>query len=137
MKLLLTLLLTALSLQAFPDSDSLRVDTLRQVEVRADSLLRINEALRRTLEREKAARIGTKSVSDVLGSKITDKIMHPFAVKERKREKKRARDKKILEDYELQDHVKTFEELLDEAIRKQAIEDGKEPPTKSGKKNNP
>ena len=59
----------------------MRVDTLRQVEVRADSQLRVNDAIRQTLERERAARIGTMSVSDVIGSKLTDKIMHPFAVK--------------------------------------------------------
>ena len=112
----------------------MRVDTLRQVEVRADSQLRVNEAIRQTLEREKAARIGTMSVSDVIGSKLTDKIMHPFAIKERRREKKHARDRQILKEYEELGRVKSFEELLDEAIRKQAIEDGKEPPTKSGKK---
>ena len=112
----------------------MRVDILRQVEVRADSQLRVNDAIRQTLERERAARIGTMSVSDVIGSKLTDKIMHPFAVKERRREKKHARDRQILKEYEELGRVKSFEELLDEAIRKQAIEDGKEPPTKSGKK---
>lgn len=112
----------------------MRVDTLRQVEVRADSQLRVNDAIRQTLERERAARIGTMSVSDVIGSKLTDKIMHPFAFKERRREKKHARDRQILKEYEELGRVKSFEELLDEAIRKQAIEDGKEPPTKSGKK---
>jgi len=136
MKHILILLFAALSLQtSFAQSkDSVRVDTLRQVEVRADSTLRVNEALRQTLERERVARIGTKSVSDVLGSKVTDVIMHPFAFKERKREKKHARDRKTLEEYEQLLRVKTFEELLDEAIRQQAIEDGKEPPAKSGKK---
>ena len=107
-----------------------RIDTLRQVEVRADSMLRVNESIRKTIERERKARIGTASVSDILGSNLTDKIMHPFAVKERRREKKHARDRKILEKYEELGRVKTFEELLDEAIRQQAIEDGKEPPTK-------
>ena len=114
--------------------DSVRVDTLREVEVRGDSVLRVSEAIRQSIGREQATRIGTMSVSDVLGSRITDKIMHPFAVKDRKKDKKHARDRKILEEFEDLLHVKTFEELLDEAIRKQAIEDGKEPPTKSGKK---
>jgi len=115
-------------------SDSVRTDTLPQVEVRADSILRINESLRQTLEREKAARIGTLSVSDVIGAKVTDRILHPFAIKDRRKEKKHARDRKILEEYETLGRIKTFEELLDEAIRQQAIEDGKEPPTRSGKK---
>lgn len=131
------LLLAALPLQAFsaPMCDSLLVDTLRQVEVRGDSMLRVNEAIRQTISREKAARIGSLNVSDVIGGKATDKIMHPFAIKDRKRDKKHARDRKILEEYEQLGRVKTFEELLDEAIRQQAIEDGKEPPEHSGKKN--
>ena len=114
--------------------DSTRIDTLRQVEVRGDSVLRVNEAIRRSIGKDQETRIGYPSVSDVLGPRITDKIMHPFAVKERKRDKKHARDRKILEEYEQLYRVKSFEELLDEAIRKQAIEDGKEPPTRSGKK---
>lgn len=136
MKCPLVLLLAAMPFQGFSvlSGDSLRVDTLRQVDVHADSVLRVNEAIRQTLEREKAARIGTLSVSDVIGGKATDKILHPFAVKDRKREKKHARDRKILTEYEELGRIKTFEELLDEAIRQQAIEDGKEPPTRSGKK---
>ena len=114
--------------------DSARVDTLREVEVRGDSSLRVNEAIRRSIGNEKATRIGYPSVSDVLGPRITDKIMHPFAVKDRKRDKKHARDRKILEEYEERYRVMSFEVLLDEAIRQQAIEDGKEPPARSGKK---
>lgn len=136
MKHLLVLLLFILPslVFSFPMGDSIRVDTLREVDVHADSVLRVNEAIRQTLEKERRARIGTLSVSDVIGGKTTDKILHPFAVKDRKREKKHARDRKILEEYEKLGRVKTFEELLDEAIRQQAIEDGKEPPKKSGKK---
>jgi len=121
---------------AFPalQSDTTRVDTLRQVEVRGDSVLRVNEAIKNSIGKEKDGRIGYPSVSDVLGPRITDRVMHPFAVKDRKREKKHARDRKILDEYEQIGRVKTFEELLDEAIRQQAIEDGKEPPKQSGKK---
>lgn len=126
--------LSAKPLDSFSIGDTLKVDTLKEVEVRGDSVLRVSEAIRQSIGREQATRIGTMSVSDVLGSRITDKIMHPFAVKDRKKDKKHARDRKILEEFEDLLHVKTFEELLDEAIRKQAIEDGKEPPTKSGKK---
>lgn len=136
MKISLTLLFAALPIVTISAQlrDTTHVDTLRQVEVRGDSVLRVNEAIRNSIGRENAARIGYPSVSDVLGPRITDKIMHPFAVKDRKRDKKHARDRKILEEYEELNRVKTFEELLDEAIRKQAIEDGKEPPTRSGKK---
>ncbi len=115
-------------------ADTVRTDTLREVEVKGDSVLRVNEAIRRAIGKDKEGRIGYPSVSDVIGTRATDKIMHPFAIKDRKREKKHARDRKILEEYEQLTRVKTFEELLDEAIRKQAIEDGKEPPTRSGKK---
>ena len=144
MKCIFILLLAGLPLHAFPalaahsstvpQEDSVRVDTLRQVEVRGDSVLRVNEAIRQSIGRDKGARIGVPSVSDVIGAKATDVIMHPFAIKDRKREKKHARDRKILEEYEQLGRIKTFEELLDEAIRQQAIEDGKEPPTRSGKK---
>ncbi len=114
--------------------DSTRVDTLRQVEVHGDSVLRVNDVIRRSIGRDNDARIGVMSVSDVIGTKASDIILHPFAIKDRKREKKHARDRKILEEYEQLGRIKTFEELLDEAIRQQAIEDGKEPPTRSGKK---
>ena len=136
MRHILILLFAALPLTAFSasDDDSLRVDTLRQIEVQGDSVLRVNEAIRRAAERENNLRIGYPSVSDVLGPRITDRIMHPFAIRDRKREKKHARDRKILEEYEQLNRIKTFEELLDEAIREQAIEDGKEPPQTSGKK---
>ena len=137
----LILLLLVLPLHAYSalrgnalPQDTLRRDTLKQVDVRGDSVLRVNEAIRRSIGKEQGTRIGYPSVSDVLGPRITDKILHPFAVKDRKRDKKHARDRKILEEYERLLREKTFEELLDEAIRKQAIEDGKEPPTKSGKK---
>lgn len=137
MKLSLILLFAALTSTTISAQlrDTTRVDTLKQVEVRGDSVLRVNDAIRQSIGKENATRIGYPSVSDVLGARITDKIMHPFAVKDRKRDKKHARDRKILEEYEQLGRVKTFEELLDEAIRQQAIEDGKEPPTHSGKKN--
>ena len=136
MRHILILLFAALPLTAFSasDEDSLHIDTLRQVEVQGDSMLRVNDAIRRAIERENNLRIGYPSVSDVLGPRITDRILHPFAVRDRRREKKHARDRKILQEYEEQYRVKTFEELLDEAIRQQAIEDGKEPPEQSGKK---
>ena len=114
-------------------ADSVLADTLREVEGKGDSILRVNEAIRRAIGKDKEGRIGYPSVSDVIGARATDKIMHPFAIKDRKREKKHARDRKILEEYEQLTRIKTFEELLDEAIRKQAIEDGKNPPARSGK----
>lgn len=136
MRHIFILLFAALPITAFSalDEDSVRVDTLKEVEVQGDSVLRVNDAIKNSIGRENELRIGYPSVSDVLGPRITDKIMHPFAIKDRRRDKKHARDRKILEEYEQLYRVKTFEELLDEAIRQQAIEDGKEPPKQSGKK---
>ena len=131
--ILLLFVLTAGTLCA-QETDSLRADTLREVEVKSDSMLRVNEAIRRSIKDAKEGRIGYPSVSDVLGPRITDRIMHPFAIKDRKRDKKHARDQKVMKQYEESLRIKTFDELLDEAIRQQAIEDGKEPPTRSGKK---
>ncbi|MBR3857663.1 MAG: hypothetical protein IKM68_06740, partial [Bacteroidaceae bacterium] len=95
MKRLLILLFIALPFATLhaQTGDSLRVDTLHEVEVRGDSILRVNEAIRQALGREQSTRIGYPSVSDVLGARVTDKIMHPFAIKDRKRDKKHARDR--------------------------------------------
>lgn len=134
------LFLSALSCMARADqplhlpNDTLQTDTLMQVEVKADSTLRVNDAIRQTIEREKKSRIGTKSVSDVIGGKATDKIMHPFATKDRKKEKKHARDRKVLKEYEELWRAKTFEELLDEAIKLQDEKDKKEASARSKKK---
>ncbi|MCH5169518.1 MAG: hypothetical protein J1F27_07735 [Prevotellaceae bacterium] len=111
-----------------------RVDTLKEVEVRGDSTLRVNDAIREAIGRERKSRLGTPKVSDIIGGKATDMVLHPFAVKDRKRDRKHARDHKILKEYEELGRVKTFEELLDEAVRQQAIDDGEEPPKRSGKK---
>lgn len=115
-------------------NDTVLTDTLREVEVRTDTMLRVNEAIRQTIENERKSRIGTKSVSDIIGGKTTDKIMHPFAVKDRKRDKKHARDRKVLAEYEELLRVKTFEELLDEAIRRQDLEDAQKADQQSKKK---
>jgi hypothetical protein len=115
-------------------NDTVQTDTLREVEVRTDTMLRVNEAIRQTIENERKSRIGTKSVSDIIGGKTTDKIMHPFAVKDRKRDKKHARDRKALAEYEELLRVKTFEELLDEAIRRQDLEDAQKADQQSKKK---
>lgn len=120
--------------QQYQEPDSLDVDTLREIVVNGDTILRVNDAIRQSLKQSGYGKISTKSVSDVLGQKTTDKILHPFAYKDRKKERKHARDRKILEEYDEATRVKTFDELLWEAIRQQAIEDGKEPPAKPSKR---
>lgn len=61
-----------------------------------------------------------KSVSDIIGSKATDYIMHPFAWKERKKDKKHKKDKEALVKLEA---AKTYEDELAEAIYRQLRED--------------
>ena len=61
---LLILPLLALPHGAFANSraqiDSVRVDTLKEVEVRTDSNLRVNEAIRQSIEKMAGNRIGTE-----------------------------------------------------------------------------
>ena len=119
------------SLENRPQDDGIPTDTLREVVIIPDSLLPVDRVIRESLGQQQVIKVPKVSdVLDKLSPGLTDKIMHPFAVKDRKRDRKHARDRKILEEYEQLGRVKTFEELLDEAIRQQAIEDGKEIPTK-------
>ncbi|MBQ7572216.1 MAG: hypothetical protein IJT19_08270 [Bacteroidaceae bacterium] len=60
-----------------------------------------------------------KSLSDIVGPKATDMIMHPFAFKSRKEERRRRKALKKLWEYE---HVKTDGELLREALIREGID---------------
>ena len=117
--LLMALMLTALPDDTIPPTHE-RIDTLQEVEVVAPERTKgLEDAVRQSLARMIVPH--TPSVSEVLDKLspgLTDKIMHPFAIKERKRERKRKRDKKILDDFE---HTKTFEDLLLEAIEREGI----------------
>jgi len=117
--LLMALMLTALPDDTIPPTRE-RIDTLQEVEVVAPERTKgLEDAVRQSLARMIVPH--TPSVSEVLDKLspgLTDKIMHPFAIKERKRERKRKRDKKILDDFE---HTKTFEDLLLEAIEREGI----------------
>ena len=44
--------------------NTIRVDTLKELEVRGDSVLRVNEAIRQTIGRELKSRQGTPTLSD-------------------------------------------------------------------------
>lgn len=59
------------------------------------------------------------SVSDIIGAKATDMIMHPFAFKSRKEERRRRKVLKKLWEY---DHVKSNTELLREALIREGID---------------
>lgn len=59
------------------------------------------------------------SLSDIIGSRAADKIMHPFAFVQRKKERHRRKMAKLLEQY---DKLKTNNELLREALRNEGID---------------
>ncbi|MGN0233476.1 MAG: hypothetical protein ACI4B5_03515 [Bacteroidaceae bacterium] len=106
-----------------PDSlsrDSLRTDTLREVIVKPDSVLQIMQVLKKTT-RDNTPR--TKSLGDIIEKAapgLQDKMLHPFAMKQRKSERRKKKLYKALEQY---DQAKAFNELLDEAVKRQQLED--------------
>lgn len=117
--LLLSLLLSTASM---PDSIPQHYepeDTLGEVEVRPDSVLQVLEALKQTLKTDRQPK--SKSLGDILDKyapQLQDKMLHPFAIKDRKQERKRKRDKEVLKEY---DRAKTPNELLEEALRKEGL----------------
>lgn len=107
-----------------PDSllsrDSLRTDTLREVVVKPDSVLQIMKVLKKTTQDHTPR---TKSLGDViedLAPGLQDKMLHPFAMKQRKSERRKKKLYRALEQY---DQAKTFNDLLDEAVKRQQLED--------------
>ncbi|MDD7243443.1 MAG: hypothetical protein SOV28_05425 [Bacteroidaceae bacterium] len=100
--------------------DSLRTDTLREVVVKPDSVLQIMKVLKKTTQ-DNTPR--TKSLGDViedLAPGLQDKMLHPFAMKQRKSERRKKKLYRALEQY---DQAKTFNDLLDEAVKRQQLED--------------
>ena len=59
------------------------------------------------------------TLSGLIGHKATDMIMHPFAIKQRKEERRRKKIAKKLWEYE---HVKSNNELLREALIREGID---------------
>ena len=101
--------------------DSLGVDTLREVTVRAGRHIPLpGMVVSPGLKEAVVPPPSLSSVLEKLSPGINDKITHPFAIKQRKKERRRKRSLKALEDF---DKVKTFGELLNEAYRKQMHED--------------
>lgn len=121
---MINVLFTAFMLTAWPD-DTIPpthepTDTLKEVQVIApESTAALEDAIRQSI-----ARMGipsTPSLGDVIDKispGLTDKIMHPFAFKDRKKARKHKRDKKVLEEF---DKVKTFDELVREALEREGI----------------
>lgn len=101
--------------------DTLQADTLREVVVRPDSVLPVVRVLEKTVGRSRGPR--SVSLGDVLekvAPGLQDKMLHPFAIKQRKSERRKKKMRRVLENY---DRQKTFNELLDEAVKRQQMED--------------
>jgi len=127
--LLISLALATDTLQ----KDSMRTDTMREVVVYSPQGLPVNKALDRSLKRWKEGRVNIPSLGKVLeklSPGINDKITHPFAIKDRKREKSRKHRLRGLEHF---DQVKTFKDLLYEAYIQQMQEDSIERANKAAK----
>lgn len=101
--------------------DTLQADTLREVVVRPDSVLSVVRVLEKTVGRSRGPK--SMSLGDVIekvAPGLQDKMLHPFAIKQRKSERRKKKMRQVLENY---DRQKTFNELLDEAVKRQQMED--------------
>ena len=108
-----------ISTQVPKDTSVAYTDTLEELSVKADKDLRVVDVINKSLNNG-LTQPKQKSVSDIIGSKATDYIMHPFAWKERKKDKKLKKDKEALVKL---DAAKTYEDELTEAIYRQLQED--------------
>lgn len=119
---LLTLLFMGSMLPQEPqEQDMIPTDTMREVVIFPDSLLPIERITRESLRQRKDIKV--PSVSDILNRvspTLNDKIMHPFAFKQRKHDRRKKKQQQTLEEYS---RVKTFDELLREAYEQQMLED--------------
>ena len=133
MILLLSILLSLND--SIPDTTAReRVDTLRQVIVRGEAKSPLEKAIESSLARQRQP--STPSLGDVLeklSPGLNDKMLHPFAIKQRKRERKHKRDRRILEEY---DQIVTFKDLLDAAVQRQQLEDEAERQRAEGNRQN-
>ncbi len=119
--LLLSFVMMTDSLENRPQDDGIPTDTLREVIIIPDSLLPVDRVIRESLGQEQVIKVPKVSdVLDRLSPGLSDKIMHPFAIKERKHERRKQRHLKVMEEYS---RVKTFDELLRDAYEQQILED--------------
>ena len=119
--LLLSFVMMTDSLENRPQDDGIPTDTLREVIIIPDSLLPVDRVIRESLGQEQVIKVPKVSdVLDRLSPGLTDKVMHPFAIKERKHERRKQRHLKVMEEYS---RVKTFDELLRDAYEQQILED--------------
>ena len=102
-------------------NDSIRTDTLREVVVRPDSVLPVVKAIDESLKRHPVPKVKTLGdVLEQLSPGLNDKITHPFAFKQRQKERRHKRLMRALDDF---DRVDTFEDQLRAAYERQMVED--------------
>lgn len=94
-------------------------DTLSEVEIKAKTGLAVEDAIKKSLNNG-LTQPRQKGISDLIGSKANDYIMHPFAWRERRKEKNLKKTKENLQKLEA---AKTYEDELTEAIYRQLQED--------------
>ena len=107
------------STQTKQDTSYVLTDTLREIEIKANKELRVKDAIDKSLNNGLTTP-RQKSLSDIIGKKATDYIMHPTAWKERRREKNRKRTTEAIQKLEA---AKSYEDELTEAINRQLRED--------------
>ena len=121
---MISLLLSFMLAVSRPDcaaQDTLGVDTLREITVRAGKHIPLpGMVVSPKTKDEVVAPPSLSSVLEKLSPGLNDKITHPFAVKQRKKERRRKRSLKALDEF---DKVKSFGELLQEAWQTQLKED--------------
>ena len=105
--------------QTAQDTSVAYTDTLGEVSVKADKNLRVVDVINKSLKNG-LTQPRQKGISDIIGEKANDYIMHPFAWRERRKEKNL---KKAKETIQKLDAAKTYEAELTEAINRQLRED--------------
>ena len=113
------LMLTTLPVDTIPPTHEL-TDTLKEVEVVAPtSTAGLQDAIRQSMARMGVPHVPNMGeVIDKISPGLTDKILHPFAIKDRKKARKHKRDKQALEEF---DKVKSFDDLVREALEREGI----------------
>lgn len=117
--LLFIVWLTAVGARAAAVSgDTLSVDTLREVVVDGEQGLPVEQQFRRDVQRNRQPRM--KTLGDLLPRSLQDKILHPFAIGERRKERRRKKAQRVMEEY---DRRKADQDLFEEVVRRQREED--------------
>lgn len=113
------LMLATLPVDTIPPTHEL-TDTLKEVEVVAPtSTAGLQDAIRKSMARMGVPHVPNMGeVIDKISPGLTDKILHPFAIKDRKKARKHKRDKQALEEF---DKVKSFDDLVREALEREGI----------------